>query len=933
MQLILKIIHFGLDNKLSPDKLNTYWGFFLPYSTTCKAYYVIYLCLKCSAMKSNPIIYVEGHENDQFSGNEVPHAKWVLEQISVPTGDLWESGTGTNSIQVKDGSCDASGDESFAIGNSTTASSFQAVAEGLGTIASGFQAHAEGASTVADGNQSHAEGSYAEALGDYSHAQNNRTLASGRASHSGGLGVETKPILASGEASFNHSENTGAQTIGFGALADNSAILGGLNNNIINTAERSVVLGGNQQQAELPDTAYADYLNARIIQFTRDAGKALSVGDLTRNTSEFTLDYKASNNVNLQLNQEQVLPIMANGNLVEGRYVRFTGYDVATKTFIVSYSDNSNTTTAFIDGMLTENILDGERGLMAYGGKVRGLNTNGISANSWAYLGKTGLPTNVAPTYPDITIIGGRYGNSSATEGEIFVSVNSVNQKKFNEIDTALELRANQNTKICAMCPILPVDIVIDTTALTISVATVKGGQTISASNPIRVFTDGSGVIAKHEFSVAQTASFTNTTGRWYTYFAQNGTFTCTQTEWQDFNTIAPVFIFDWDATLSGSARLIEEQVEMHLNTISADDHTSMHFGTGTIHLFGGELVRNELTTGSPNADGRNTCVSLTSCTSMDDNYKYTTTNTTPNTPVNYFEQDLGHTTAGTLTSSNSGKFPIRINSAGGQRSFLPATRFPFKWNTSNNRPQYITSAGVATDVIDDRYFVYYLYQLQDRKVGQSIRLVSAETDFATPALAQAHQYETLQTLYPDLRNPENRVLYKLIFLVNHTVPSPFDAAVKYTRLHERVDLRKGKYISGGVTAGGTVLATNVTTTSKTIITSTNVESALQEVNDYLDTNILALGTGTEMDLSVSTKYDGFSKTMTANTTFTFANVKAGDIWYLELSGAFTPTFTNPSGFTIAPNVNNGTYTSGKTTYYWHAISSTKINMTMFVNS
>lgn len=683
----------------------------------------------------------------------------------------------------------------------------------------------------------------------------------------------------------------------------------------------------------------ADFVSKTVITEQTMAG-ALALPIITvdgfevsKNTEDNVLQMKLNSEVSNQLGTELNKPIVKTtvNNIANGKLYRLTTVDGATNQFSVELSDNSSESTAYVDGMATQEITSG--GGIKFGtsyGKVRGLNTaiSGAVSGGYVYLGTNGDFQATEPAYPSKVVIVGKFGRIHATEGWIDLTVSSVYQNKFNQIDSTLELRANQFTKICSMCPILPNDIVIDTTALTISVATIKGGQTISASNPIRVFTDGSGMIYKHEFSTAKTANFTNTTGRWFVYFAQNGTFTCSQTEWNNFNLIAPVFIFDWDATLSGAARLIEEQVEMHLNTISADDHTHMHFGDGTIHLFGGELIRNELTTGSPNVDGRNTCISLTSCTSMDDNYIYTTTNTTPNAPVNYFEQDLGHVTAGTLTLSNAGQFPIRTNAGlGGQRSFLPATRFPFKWNTSNNRPQYITSAGVATDVVDDRYFVYYVYQLQDRKVGQSIRIVSAETDFTTITLAKAHQWETLQTLHEDLRNPENRLLYKLIFFTNSGGGGAFSSAVKYTRLHERIDLRKGKYISGGVTAGGTVVATNVTTLAKTVLTATNVESSLLQADELFVrlTKTIDLGTtGGTVTINAALGKT-FIVTMDANSTFDITNPIAGQEVVIYPTGAFTTAVTS-SGVTINP-ITVDTYVSAKSRIHILFITATTADM------
>lgn len=566
----------------------------------------------------------------------------------------------------------------------------------------------------------------------------------------------------------------------------------------------------------------------------------LETGSLSWNNHDMTFNVK-SNEATLQVNQEQVFPVINNtlSTLPNGALVRITGHDELTEYDEVELSSNDSELTAFVDGVLTQELLPGAVGLMTQRGKVRELNTTGGTVANLAYLGVGGAFTSVKPVYPAKVIVIGKYSHIDSVNGELIVDVSSSYQVVINDIETQLDLKAIQNVGICQRCPILTNDIVIDYTALTLTVATVNSGQTITPQNPIRFFTNGNGVIVKHEKSSPEVFTFTNTTGTWYFYWDTNGNPIASQTAWTDFNVIAPLFMLDWNSTLTGATRSIEEQIEMHTNSISGDDHANQHFGTGTIHLFGGDLIRNELTTGSPNVDGRNTCVSLTTLTNMDDNLRYTVTNTTD---VGYFKQDMGNISAGSLTSSNSGLFPIRINNVSGQRRFLPATRFPFAWDVATNRPQYITANGTRTLVTDDYYFVYYLYSLQDRKAGQSVRLVSAESEFSTIALARAHSIESVQALYPDMRNPECRPLYKLIFYNNHVVPAPFDVAVKYTRLHGISDIRKIKGVTS-TSVGGSLPASSVNTISKTRLPDLNIESAMQRINDYFVGNTGATAT------------------------------------------------------------------------------------------
>jgi len=82
------------------------------------------------------------------------------------------------------------------------------------------------------------------ATGDYAIATGFATNASGFASNAGG-----KDTTASGANSFTHGENNDSR-------ASNSAILGGLNNTVINTSTNSVIIGGNNITATQSNTVY-----------------------------------------------------------------------------------------------------------------------------------------------------------------------------------------------------------------------------------------------------------------------------------------------------------------------------------------------------------------------------------------------------------------------------------------------------------------------------------------------------------------------------------------------------------------------------------------------------------------------------------------------------------------------------------------------------
>jgi hypothetical protein len=138
----------------------------------------------------------------------------------------------------------ALGDYSHTEGVDTIAIGIASHVEGSDNEAVGLVSHAEGGLTQAIGQTSHAEGLITQAIGSSSHAQGSLTRAIGICSHAGGKGnlFGGSYIFAEGETSFVHQ---GSTLIGpKGVSGDNSAILGGKDNNIFSGANSSVILGG-----------------------------------------------------------------------------------------------------------------------------------------------------------------------------------------------------------------------------------------------------------------------------------------------------------------------------------------------------------------------------------------------------------------------------------------------------------------------------------------------------------------------------------------------------------------------------------------------------------------------------------------------------------------------------------------------------------------
>ena len=170
--------------------------------------------------------------------------------------------TGTGSFSLNRKANTTIGDNSFAEGDSTTASGYFSHAEGDSTTASEYASHAEGEMTTASGHASHAEGSETTASGTNSHAEGSNTTASKNSSHAEGNNTtasgdyshaEGKSTTAS--ASYTHSEGVNTSAIGQGSHAEGSNLELNRYNEIVFEEPRRV---------EVYDKATDDFINITV---------------------------------------------------------------------------------------------------------------------------------------------------------------------------------------------------------------------------------------------------------------------------------------------------------------------------------------------------------------------------------------------------------------------------------------------------------------------------------------------------------------------------------------------------------------------------------------------------------------------------------------------------------------------------------------------
>lgn len=420
----------------------------------------------------------------------------------------------------------------------------------------------------------------------------------------------------------------------------------------------------------------------------------------------------------------------------------------------------------------------------------------------------------------------------------------------YNIVSAGVDNFATNFPGIDAATPITNANISINTTTFVLTITPPLGY--------FNIFIDGPAVIRYRKTGTINFPAFTNTSGIWYFYFDINGTAVTTQTalDIDEYVSNVPVYRLVWNATLVGAAKLVAQYIEYHVNSIPAATHRWFHL-QGTQWKSGLEIKSNALVTADPNADGRNTVVALTSGSNIDDNLEYTVTNSVAGTPWN---QDMGDIVPATLNATNSGLFKVFVQDAGGLTSFLPATRFPFAWNSGSNRPEVVSGTGVRTVVTDNRWFVYFVYSSPNPVSGDAVNVVSATTEFTSIVNARAFNWVDIQNTYPTAFGSdfELRPLYRVIFYNDNSGGGSFPAGCKYSVIREIQDIRKAA-VTSTTAATGSLPASSVTFVPAGGIGATNVQAALEEL-DLEKANLISpsfttpvLGTPTSGNFSTGT--------------------------------------------------------------------------------
>ena len=154
-------------------------------------------------------------------------------------------------------------------------------------------------------------------------------------------------------------------------------------------------------------------------------------GMLTWNEFEDCLDIVQADGSMLQVGLEQYIPVInkTTGTLPNGSVVRFSGVSLEEIPECLPLIADGTVAPLYLIGVLTNELIPGQRGRATTFGKVRGINTTGSDVGEtwnqgtllWAHPTMPGKLTSVQPTAPSVVISVAAVLKSHATEGVLLV--------------------------------------------------------------------------------------------------------------------------------------------------------------------------------------------------------------------------------------------------------------------------------------------------------------------------------------------------------------------------------------------------------------------------------------------------------------------------------------------------------------------------------
>jgi hypothetical protein len=418
-------------------------------------------------------------------------------------------------------------------------------------------------------------------------------------------------------------------------------------------------------------------LDSSAFQFTVTDSGPVEVGEIRWAAEHGVPSTKLNEQVTLQHGQE-LLYDLTNPNaftLLNGQVIYVDG--------TVASASNMQANQAL--AVMTQDLPVGEKGFATTAGLVHDLDTSALIHNGPVYLGENGGLTATEPSYPSTSVQIGYCVKQGVADGILYVRIESNKFKKALDVSQA------------------PIG-VYDRTQTTLSYNPTTRTATIT---PLGAYWSYFRKAVEYRKTTTVSLTHTATTGSWFFYIDNTGTFVLSQTPWSLLDCCPLMYIY-YNASSPSSSIALEER---HGATRNPEWHRGQHNTVGTYYQ-SGLAVSGYTLTGTTNAE--NTFAIASGVIS---------------------DEDI----QATLTAlADGGPYPIRYRSGTNGDWVATTASVPYTSGTYAQYNQYTGSTWQLTDITNGDYFNIYVVGIPSISGYPQIVVVPGQAKYASSALAEA---------------------------------------------------------------------------------------------------------------------------------------------------------------------------------------------------
>jgi len=208
-------------------------------------------------------------------------------------------------------------------------------------------------------------------------------------------------------------------------------------------------------------------ISANVVKFNTAAGQTAATGEMTWNAAEETVDLGLNTDVTLQLGQEFVYRVKANGAISNGQIVMFAGVQGDEIVARVANTADPAFNSTYVIGMATQDIADTASGFVTSEGKVRDVNTGTFVVGDvlWLAPNTSGLMSNTKPAAGNARVQVAAVLKTSPGNGGIY-SVRVTREPALGDLENVADNAVTNDFLVYngTIWDSVPLDISLDTT-------------------------------------------------------------------------------------------------------------------------------------------------------------------------------------------------------------------------------------------------------------------------------------------------------------------------------------------------------------------------------------------------------------------------------------------------------------------------------------